>query len=1262
MLLHCWLTESRPPAAACRTDIPLCSTPVTLAVHFIDKTSVVIRAADQGWSLSAAEYDAAIRSDTLDSRLAAMPATTLAIPREAGYPVQVGDLRLLNEIGRGGFGTVFSAWDRLTREVVAVKFLRSVDPRSLQSFKNEFRRLADVHHPGLVTPEALLHVDGQFVLVMPYITGRDLRSALREAAGVAGPLLDEPCVRRIVLGLLSAIEALHDAGLVHIDLKPSNVLVDADGGAHVCDFGLSRLRSLRRPEAVAGTPLYMAPEQLRGDPPASAMDLYAIGVMLHEALSGGPTPFDEFAEERILGRLYARPTRLAVHRPGVDRAWAELCDALLARDPGARPDLSALFHRLADGRSRVAPRRRFLGRDAESAALERCWAEVRDGPAALAVVSGASGMGKTELVRRFSEGVRGADALVLWSRCHQHDQSPLKALDAAVEQLCEWPPTDEAALARLRRAPGFAALTTLFPALEPLAGPISEASPTGLDIARAGDLLAHLLATLAADRPVLLVLDDVQWGDVDSVDILIAWLSSLATSRVLAVLTHQGDEWSTSAFGRTLAARVARGVPFDVRRVHVDPLPPATAATFVADGVGRATDDPIVQRIVELASGLPFLLDRYVRARDRHAAPPAPERFVHEQLAGWPAPVRRFVAAAALAGAPTPLSVLAHAAAVEIPARMILADLRTADLLVASHVTPRTAHVPHDLVRTALHADLAPAERTALHRSLAAALAALVPSDPGAVALHLHRAGDRREAVAWAVQGAERAEHAGTFARAADLLGLARECAGDEHPDRRELAIRQADALKAAGLGERAADIYLACAATDASPSAHELRRRAADACMLAGSHRRGLQILAPVLRDQRLAPPAAGFRGVVRLLAALVPAILRRDAARPSERPDPLAAERSDTCWIAGKSLILVEPLAGLDMHFRSLHHAARSGSRQRLGRELGFLAASLLAQLPPTRAVADRWLATLADWAREDSILAAQIPLWTSLRAHALGDLSQAVAHGRQALAALADLPWATWERVQAASSVARALRIQGEYTACTELSRAYLVDAERRGDLYAQVLFGDYQSLPAIARGNVAEARARIAWAAACWFPDRVTLQSFYWTLHRSYADLYEGDLASAIDRVLAGRPAFRRVGGPNIVFLRVDHDLLEARLALAARGRPPAGLRSVRQLIARLARERPAEARGNAHLLGASLLARDGRRDEAVAALDQAVATLEPAGITMEAHAARYWRARLQHDDSAATAARTHMRRLGARDPEGWAALVAPAFID
>lgn len=209
-------------------------------------------------------------------------------------PALLGDsLELVEEIGRGGMGSVWKARDlRLGRDV-AVKFLRprTATPDAEARFEREARALAHLRHPGIVAIHGSGRVDGLSYLVMEYVEGRTLASLL--------PLPVEKAVD-VARQLCDALAYAHERGLVHRDVKPENILVDAAGRVTLTDFGIARLRgdedgaALTSAGQVVGTPQYMAPEALAGSPPSPAMDVFSLGIVLYEMVAGG-RPIGDFA-------------------------------------------------------------------------------------------------------------------------------------------------------------------------------------------------------------------------------------------------------------------------------------------------------------------------------------------------------------------------------------------------------------------------------------------------------------------------------------------------------------------------------------------------------------------------------------------------------------------------------------------------------------------------------------------------------------------------------------------------------------------------------------------------------------------------------------------------------------------------------------------------------------------------------------------------------------------------------------------------------
>jgi serine/threonine protein kinase len=195
------------------------------------------------------------------------------------------------QLGEGGMGIVFRAI-REDGAVVALKVLKPglvADENATRRFAREARAAAAVDHPHLIDVIEAGDVDGTGFLAMRYVPGRSLDDRIREH----GPLPVQDTTR-VVAEIASALDALHAAGLVHRDVKPSNILLDDERGALLTDFGLAKSRDysmLTAPGQMLGTLDYIAPEMLRGAEPGPSADLYALGCVVFECLSSAsPAP------------------------------------------------------------------------------------------------------------------------------------------------------------------------------------------------------------------------------------------------------------------------------------------------------------------------------------------------------------------------------------------------------------------------------------------------------------------------------------------------------------------------------------------------------------------------------------------------------------------------------------------------------------------------------------------------------------------------------------------------------------------------------------------------------------------------------------------------------------------------------------------------------------------------------------------------------------------------------------------------------------
>ncbi len=431
---------------------------------------------------------------------------------------------LRDVIGRGAMGVVHRAWDQVARREVALKTLRVWDPEDIYRLKKEFRSIADVSHPNLARLHELVSNDDVCFLTMELVHGRDFVSWSR------APGRDPQELRRALIQLARGLGALHEAGLLHRDIKPSNVLVEEGGRVVILDFGLvstarSGLSRVSRRGTFAGTPGYMAPEQIWGDAVGPASDWYGVGIMLYECLTG-ELPFDPLELATLGARRGEAAPRARAKCPDAPEDLDALASALLRPDPAQRPGVAEVIARLgaaSDAAPAAAPSARslgpggpFVGRERELAWLRDAYERSRLGSPVVARIQGASGIGKTALIERFLEEVGAAsDVLILRARCRFQESVRFNAVDGIVDELSRFlvharPDRIEAMTPRNVRA-----LLRMFPVLQrvpfaipPTESDLSDAEPHEVR-RRAFTALRELLARISDRQPVILWVDDI---------------------------------------------------------------------------------------------------------------------------------------------------------------------------------------------------------------------------------------------------------------------------------------------------------------------------------------------------------------------------------------------------------------------------------------------------------------------------------------------------------------------------------------------------------------------------------------------------------------------------------------------------------------------------------------------------------------------------------------------------------------------------------
>ena len=253
---------------------------------------------------------------------------------------KLGKYELHEQIGRGGFGTVYRAVDTMLEREVALKVLHpqlTTDPNFLEKFRNEAKLVASLESLNIVTIYDLGETEGRVFIVMQYMAGGPLTERLEKNGAIS-----YSDATKILMQICEGLQVAHEQGLVHRDIKPANILFDKKGNAVLSDFGLAKAvqqssMSMASSNGVVGTPAYRAPELWRGKPPASpATDIYSLGCVLCEMLTG-KVMFDGDTPDEVLTQHLINGPALPEHYPaGIPEGMGGFVQKMLAKDPNDR--------------------------------------------------------------------------------------------------------------------------------------------------------------------------------------------------------------------------------------------------------------------------------------------------------------------------------------------------------------------------------------------------------------------------------------------------------------------------------------------------------------------------------------------------------------------------------------------------------------------------------------------------------------------------------------------------------------------------------------------------------------------------------------------------------------------------------------------------------------------------------------------------------------------------------------------------------------
>ena len=1270
-----------------------------------------------------------------------------------GYVIQ-------GEVGRGGMGVVYQAYDCRRDRRVALKTMKRPDPVSLLRFKQEFRTLADVSHPNLVGLYDLVSDGQSWFFTMEFVNGLDFLTYVRSpvalcdanwdtahdpetpgrqpvetqladteaypefdasatarkngwhprvaSTGESRPALSKFVRLRAALQQLAAgVKALHDAGKLHRDIKPSNVLVNSDGRVVLLDFGLAAeleqadLHESSEPNVV-GTASYMAPEQAASLPVSPASDWYSVGVMLFEALTGRlpflGSPLDVLLDKQRLEPM--APSQLAADVPD---DLNTLCLELLRRDPGARPAGRDVVRRLGDGPDvspvlqphKSSPRQAetLIGRQSHLQALDAAFQSLSRGQTAAVFVHGRSGAGKTVLVQHFLSSLIARDAaVVLAGRCYEQESVPYKAMDSLVDSLCRHLRRLPAASVQALMPRDVRPLTQVFSVLnriEALASMprrnVEVTDPRELR-RRAFVALRELLARLGDRDPLVLAIDDLQWGDADSAALLSELMRPPDPPVFLLLGCYRDEDASSSPFLRALFGAPEREEKIPDRRdLAVGALTESEASELASSLLGSADPGVAVhaQAIARESGGNPFFVTELVRhvsvGAELSARTAAREITLDEVL--WdriqrlPGGARRFLEAVAVSGQPVRQTSVCRVAGLGAN------GLDAVGVLRAGHLVRSTGQgslddveVYHDRIRETVIKHLSPEVLKTWHGELARELETAGVADSETLAVHFEAAGTPEIAGRYYAEAAAKAAKALAFDRAAKLYRRALELGPTPGEAGRSLRVELGDALANAGRGVEAARAYQDAAASADGVEVIQLQSRAAYQFLISGHIDEGLATFNQLLAQVGMRLSSTPRRAMLKLL--MYRTVLQSRGLgfqrRDAEAVPPEELLRIDIARSVALGISLVDVIEGAAWQSQALIRALRGGEPLRIALTMAWEAVHSASQGETASGRTARLIQTADRLAQEighphaigmATLSAGCVEFLGGRFPPALELLDRAATILREQCAGV------IWELDTAHIFGLWTLFSMGRQNELRRRFQRLNEEATERGDRYLAATTGTrIESLAWLADDNVSKARARADEAVQQWSRQRFHLQHLNQLCAHLDIDLYADAGAAGWHRICAARPAIEASLLLRVELLRVDIFHSSGRCAIAAAAvadDPRAMLRAAEGYARRLDRLRVpwASAHAISTRAGASMVRGDTEtaRRQLIAAVD----AFDNVSMGIYAAAARRHLGNLIGGDEGRALVATAdawMIGQGITNPARMAAGIAPGFAE
>ena len=1109
-------------------------------------------------------------------------------------------------------------------------------------------------------------------------------------------------LRAALAELADGLLALHAAGKLHRDIKPSNVLVTNAGRVVLLDFGLVQELSalnVSSPEEgeIAGTLAYMAPEQAAGKALSPAGDWYAVGVILFQALTGR-LPF-ETRGIQLLGDKQRRDAPAVVSlAPTAPPDLAQLCQLLLHRTPGSRPTGAQVRDQLRG--SAATPLSEppageanaptvFVGRQPQLDRLREA-AELGRAQPVVVYVHGRSGVGKSWLMQHFLDDLasRDEDVVLLSGRCYERESVPYKALDGLMDALSHYlrrrPRHETAALL----SPDVALLAKLFPVLRRV--PAIAAGGRGPEIADQHELrrrafggLRDLLGRLSQEKRLILYIDDLQWGDLDSAALLNELLAPPSAPRLCLICSYRREYAESSACLRALlesapSHRAGRGR----HDLPIEPLDQAEAEQLALALLGPGESRTLELEAASIAresEGGPYFireLVHYLRQGGRQGGTKAGRITLDEVLWGrvcdLPSSAQRLLETVAIAGKPIRQREAYQAAELRGD------DLAALRCLHAAHLIRSTGagvddevEIYHDRIRETVNHRVTGEILLECHGRLAKVLEAAGNADPETLAFHFLESGDKQKAGHYYHLAAVQAAGALAFERAVQLYRLslthwplkgAAACA---------LYAGLAKSLADAGRPPEAGDAYCAAAKVALGHQGQELRVEAARHYLLSGHFERGLEELRPALRAVGLRYPRTKLHALFSVIWRSV--WLRKRSLQIVHREDipPSELLRLDVCIMAASSLGYYIILPTLDFALRAVQMALATGESTRAVEALAVLAMVEGADGGRSRHRTERLIqaAQAACAIQPTPYLEGVIDCIRGQMTYLCGEYRDGLHYSTRAEESFRErCTGRVHNLAYSRTFILFSHLFLGNLTELASLAPSLVADAQERGDVsFVAMHRGFVLPFLHLVADDPEGAEATVNQALSDWGRRASTSVKTLAILGGANTLLYAGRIQEAWKSIggywQSAKLALTTFGQSA----QVEMYFLQARTALAAYSLAPSGScrRAVARYTRKLERERMPRCAPLTGLIYAGLAVQQDKQSQAIYHLEQASAGFDREAMRLHAAVARRRLGQLlanARGEALIQAAEEWMTSQGIKNPERMTGLLAPGFSE